>query len=80
MEDKDFEKQFIGDLICRDTFGDDWSINEIKCSIMQDFTDLIDLRNRINSDDMIFGEDANTLDHILDYMEILMKHLKMEEI
>lgn len=80
MEDKDFEKQFIGDLICRGAFGDDWSVGEIKNLIIKDCDDLIDLRNRIDGDDMIFGEDVHTIDHILEYMELLMKYLKMEEV
>ena len=49
---------------------------ELLGNITQDFDDLIYLRNRIkegtDKDIEIYEEDHLTLDHILDYMEILM--------
>lgn len=79
----EFEKTFIGDLTCNINFGDEWTIDEIKNSIKQDYNDLIDLRNRIadgtDDDTTLYEEDHITLDHILDYMEIIMTNLKMGE-
>lgn len=78
----EFEKNFIKDLISLECFEEsDFTIDEIKKIIGEDYTDLTDLRSRLangtDNETIIYEEDHLTLDHILDYMEILMKYLKM---
>ena len=52
---------------------------EIKNYLQLDYNDLVDLRNRLSNDtehphhNEIYEEDYLTLDHILDYLEILLK-------
>ena len=62
------------------TIRDDKILNDIK----QDYEDLIFLRNRLkegtDKETEIYEEDHITLDHILDYMEILMVLIGMGEI
>ena len=78
---KEFEQALIRDLIYETAFGFDFTNSEIKDIVMQDYNDLIDLRNRIKNgtddDTTLYEEDHLTLDHILDYMEIFMKYLKI---
>ena len=42
----------------------------------QDYDDLIALRNKVEQDAELYGEDISTLDHILDYMEFLYQIIK----
>jgi hypothetical protein len=57
---------------------------EILTSIQQDYEDLIDLRNRIKEgtdcDTTLYEEDSITLDHCLDYMELLMTQLEIKRV
>lgn len=52
---------------------------DIKNYLQLDYDDLVDLRNRLSNDtehshhNEIYEEDHLTLDHILDYLEILLK-------
>lgn len=77
----EFEKRFIRDLIVGECFDDGFTIDEIKNSISKDYEDLVDLRSRLangtDRETTIYGDDYLTLDHMADYMEILMKYLKM---
>lgn len=56
--------------------------NDIKNYLQLDYDDLVDLRNRLSNDtehphhNEIYEDDHLILDHILDYMEILMEILK----
>jgi len=72
---------FLKDLRIKEEFGDDWTDEEIKDSIKEDYQYLIDLRNRIadgtDDDTILYEEDHITLDHILDYMEIIIENLKL---
>jgi hypothetical protein len=56
---------------------EDYTDKELKDILLQDYDDLIDLRNRIKNetDDetRLYEEDHITLDHVLDYMELFMK-------
>lgn len=53
---------------------------EILGYIKVDYEDLISLRNRLKEGEYtIFEDDHITLDHILDYIEIFMKLIGMEE-
>ena len=56
---------------------------ELLGNITQDYEDLIELRNRLkegtDEDTTIYEDDHITLDHILDYMEILMTLIGMGE-
>ena len=76
-----FETTFLRDLTCNVNFGDEWTIDEIKNSIAKDYSDLINLRSRIaggtDEDTELYEEDRITLDHMLDYMEIIMQELKI---
>lgn len=53
--------------------------NDIKNYLQLDYDDLVDLRNRLSNDtehphhNEIYEEDHLILDHILDYLEILLK-------
>lgn len=54
---------------------------EIKDTVVRDYHNLIDLRNRIKDSfdvAILYEEDHLTLDHILDYMEIFIKIIKEE--
>ena len=42
----------------------------------EDYDDLIALRNKVEQDAELYGEDLSTLDHILDYMEFLYQIIK----
>lgn len=79
----EFEKEFLKELILKENFGDDWTIEEIKNCVSADYGDLIDLRNRLqdgtDDDTIIYEEDHMTLDRILDYMEIIIEFLKLGE-
>ena len=83
MANSDFKTTFLRGLTCNVNYGDDWSIDEIKKSVIKDYYDLIDLRNRIangtDDDTTLYEEDHLTLDHVLDYMEIIIDNLKFEE-
>lgn len=66
----------------RERYGNENVSNEqIKKDITADYSDLIDLRNRIKNgtdeDTELYEEDHITLDHILDYMELFMKIIKV---
>lgn len=66
----------------RERYGDENISNEqIKKDITADYSDLVDLRNRIKNgtddDTELYEEDHLTLDHILDYMELFMKIIKV---
>ena len=66
----------------REKYGDTTiKDNKILDDIKQDYEDLIFLRNRLkegtDKDIEIYEEDHITLDHILDYMEILMTLIGM---
>lgn len=66
----------------RERYGDENVSNEqIKKDITADYSDLIDLRNRIkdgtDTDTQLYEEDSITLDHILDYIELFMKIIKV---
>lgn len=58
-----------------------WTDKEIKDTVVRDYHNLIDLRNRIKDSfdvAIFYEEDHLTLDHILDYMEIFIKIIKEE--
>lgn len=61
------------------TYGLGTTDNDIKNYLQLDYNDLIDLRNRLSNDtehphhNEIYEEDHLILDHILDYLEILLK-------
>ena len=62
----------------RDLDGlEDFTDKELKDILLQDYEDLISLRNRIkygtDEDTTLYEEDHITLDHVLDYMELFMK-------
>lgn len=66
----------------REKYSDENVSNEkIKKDVRADYNDLVDLRNRIkNGTDEVtdlYEEDSITLDHILDYMELFMKIIKV---
>ncbi len=56
---------------------EDFNNEELKDILLQDYDDLIDLRNRIKNgtDDetTLYEEDHITLDHVLDYIELFIK-------
>lgn len=56
---------------------EDYTDKELKDILLQDYEDLIDLRNRIkdgtDEDTTLYEEDHITLDHILDYIELFIK-------
>lgn len=59
---------------------------EIKNNLQLDYNDLVDLRNRLSNDtehphhNEIYEEDHLILDHILDYLEILLKLVDKDKI
>lgn len=57
---------------------EDFTDEDIKKIVKQDYEDLIDLRQRIKYDQPFnaYEEDPITLDHILDYVEIILKELE----
>lgn len=56
--------------------GEDFTDDDIKKIIQQDYSDLINLRNRLaEPDTIIYEEDYLLLDHILDYIEIICKEI-----
>ena len=61
------------------TFGLGTTDNDIKNYLQLDYNDLVDLRNRLSNDtehphhNEIYEEDHLTLDHVLNYLEILLK-------
>lgn len=66
----------------RELYGDENISNEkIKKDVRADYDDLVDLRNRIKNgtdeNTELYEEDSITLDHILDYMELFMKIIKV---
>ena len=66
----------------REKYSDENVSNEkIKKDVRADYNDLVDLRNRIKNgtdeDTELYEEDSITLDHILDYMELFMKIIKV---
>ena len=66
----------------REKYSDENVSNEkIKKDVRADYNDLVDLRNRIKNgtdeDTELYEEDHITLDHILDYMELFMKIIKV---
>ena len=60
-----------------------WTDEKIKKTVVNDYLNLIDLRNRIadgtDDDTTLYEEDHLTLDHILDYMEVFIKVIIGEE-
>lgn len=59
--------------------GDEFSDEEIADNVLFDYDNLVELRNRIEYEiecDKIYEEDINTLDHILDYIELFINLIK----
>lgn len=69
----------IKEIIKNKTYNFGATDIEIKNYLQQDYNDLVDLRNRLSNDtehphhNEIYEEDHLILDHILDYLEILLK-------
>lgn len=65
----------IFDEIRIKTYNLDATDSDIKTCLQLDYNDLVDLRNRLSNDthNEIHKEDQLTLDHVLDYLEILLK-------
>lgn len=69
----------IKEIIRNKTYNFGATDTEIKNYLQQDYNDLVDLRNRLSNDtehphhNEIYEEDHLILDHILDYLEILLK-------
>ena len=76
-----FNREIIEEIRNKKTYGSGKTDTDIKNCLQQDYTDLIDLRNRLSNDiaypnhDEIFEEDHLLLDHILDCLEILLGRL-----
>lgn len=68
-------------------FGRYCLINHISCKkvidfLNKDYEDLIDLRNKLQyeiEDEEIYEEDIHTLDHALDYLELLLGILNLQK-
>lgn len=69
----------IKEIIKNKTYNFGATDTEIKNYLHKDYEDLVDLRNRLSNDtehphhNEIYEEDHLILDHILDYLEILLK-------
>ena len=69
----------IKEIIKNKTYNFGATDTEIKNYLQQDYDNLVDLRNRLSNDtehphyNEIYEEDHLILDHILDYLEILLK-------
>ena len=69
----------IKEIIRNKTYNFGATDTEIKNYLNKDYEDLVDLRNRLSNDtehphhNEIYEEDYLILDHILDYLEILLK-------
>lgn len=58
----------------RDLSGlEDKTDAELSTIIFNDIDDLLDLQDRIILNKPLYEEDRTTIDHILDYLEILLK-------
>lgn len=67
------KKEIFDKLKSRYAYGNDITKTKVKKDILNDYTYLIDLRNRLAEYDTdIYEEDHVILDHILDYMEIFI--------
>lgn len=55
----------------KDKYSACFDNKDILKTVVADYEDLVDLRNRFN-DNLFFEEDHITLDHVLDYMEVFI--------
>lgn len=77
MEKKDIE-EIINEI--KELYADPENTTDfkVKRDLITDYNDIIELRNKLEYDvesDKIYEEDIISLDHVLDFMEIMFKRL-----